>query len=99
MMERATLRLASEVAAALVKPDFTEPQDPHDLERVRVVVKSPSKTITSSSIDALEGLQLPPDLTEISIEAGSMPGYHAKAAFYFTPTLSARSGYSIEGRD
>jgi len=100
MMEREIAKLGSKPSDGLVKWDWsTEQQDLNDLQRLRVVVKSPSKTITSSSADALGGLQLPPRLTEISIDAGSMPSYHAKATLYFTPALSVRSGYSIEGRD
>jgi hypothetical protein len=99
MTEREIARLGR-FPDGTVKWDYpTEQQDLNDMQRLRVVVKSPLKTITSSSADALRDLLLPPNMTEISMEAGSMPRYHAKATFYFTPTLSIRSGYSIEGRD
>jgi hypothetical protein len=64
----------------------------------KAVIKSPTRTDISTSVQGLESLELLPDLELISIEAGDEAlGFHADVKFDISkPT---KSFYSVEGVD
>jgi len=69
-----------------------------ELERLKVTVESPERTALSSQIEGLKDLQIPPNMSEVSIEVGSsFGGYSAQAEFDLDHAGSSR--YSVEGRD
>jgi len=70
------------------------------LQKLEVIVETPERTAVSSSVEALNELQIPPNLSRITVNTGMRGigiGYDANVAFDLRHP--EYSNYSITGRD